>query len=115
MISSAVAGCWSLECGTLAQDASDEQERLHAQMLREPTNYPLTFAYVKVATDRGDYEAAIAALERLLYYNPNLAHVKYDAVLQAALLRHGEALLQGGAGNARPRPGDTVAHRSLYA
>src|SRR5688500_879231 len=43
----------------LAQDASDEQERLHAQMLREPTNYPLTFAYVKVATDRGDYEAAI--------------------------------------------------------
>jgi hypothetical protein len=62
----------------LAQDASDEQERLHAQMLREPTNYPLTFAYVKVATDRGDYEAAIAALERLLYYNPNLAHVKYE-------------------------------------
>jgi hypothetical protein len=45
----------------LAQDASDEQERLHAQMLREPTNYPLTFAYVKVATDRGDYEAAIAS------------------------------------------------------
>jgi hypothetical protein len=61
-----------------AQDASDEQERLHAQMLREPTNYQVTFAYVKVATDRGDYEAAIAALERLLYYNPNLAHVKYE-------------------------------------
>ena len=33
---------------------------------------------MKVATDRGDYEAAIAALERLLYYNPNLAHVKYE-------------------------------------
>jgi hypothetical protein len=61
-----------------AQDASDEQERLHAQMLREPTNYEVTFAYVKVATDHGDYEAAIAALERLLYYNPNLAHVKYE-------------------------------------
>jgi hypothetical protein len=29
-------------------------------------------------TDRGDYEAAIAALERLLYYNSNLAHVKYE-------------------------------------
>jgi hypothetical protein len=62
----------------LAQDASNEQERLHAQMVREPTNYQVTFAYVKVATDRGDYEAAIAALERLLYYNPNLAHVKYE-------------------------------------
>ena len=62
----------------LAQDTSDEQERLHAQMLRHPTNYVVTFAYVKVATDRGDYEAAIAALERLLYYNSNLAHVKYE-------------------------------------
>jgi hypothetical protein len=62
----------------LAQDASDEQERLYAQMLREPTNYQVTFAYVKVATDRGDYEAAIAALERLLYYNPKLANVKYE-------------------------------------
>jgi hypothetical protein len=27
----------------LAQDAGDEQERLHAQMLREPTNYEVTF------------------------------------------------------------------------
>jgi hypothetical protein len=62
----------------LAQDASDEQERLHAQMLQQPTNYEVTFAYVKVATARGDYEAAIAALERLLYYNRNLAHVKYE-------------------------------------
>ena len=34
----------------LAQDTSDEQERLHAQMLRHPTNYVVTFAYVKVAT-----------------------------------------------------------------
>ena len=48
----------------LAQDAGDEQEQLHARMLREPTNYEVTFAYVKVATDRGDYEAAIAALEQ---------------------------------------------------
>ncbi len=63
---------------TLAQEAGDEQERLYAQMLREPTNYEVTFAYVKIATDRGDYEAAIAALERILYYNPNLAHVKYE-------------------------------------
>ena len=62
----------------LAQDAGDEQERLHAQMLQQPTNYEVTFAYVKVATARGDYEAAIAALERLLYYNRNLAHVKYE-------------------------------------
>ncbi len=34
----------------MAQEAGDEQERLHAQMLREPTNYEITFAYVKVAT-----------------------------------------------------------------
>ncbi len=38
-----------------------------------------------------------------------------NAVLQAALLRHGEALLQGRAGDAGPRPGDAVAHRRLSA
>ncbi len=62
----------------LAQDTAAEQQRLYEQMVRQPTNYEITSAYVKVATERGDYEAAIAALERLLYYNPDLAKVKYQ-------------------------------------
>jgi hypothetical protein len=62
-----------------AQAASaGEQQRLYEQMVRQPTNYEITFAYVKVATARGDYEAAIGALERLLFYNPDLPAVKYE-------------------------------------
>lgn len=61
----------------LAQDAS-EQQNLFQQMVRNPSNHDVTFAYVKVATARGDYEAAIGALERLLFYNPKLTRVKYE-------------------------------------
>jgi hypothetical protein len=63
---------------SLAQDAASEQERLYALMVRQPANYDVTFAFVKAATDRGDYEAAIGALERLLYYNPDQPLVKYE-------------------------------------
>src|SRR4029077_14845231 len=38
----------------------------------------VTFAYVRVATARGDCEAAIGALERVLFYYPGLARVKYE-------------------------------------
>jgi hypothetical protein len=62
----------------VAQTSNDEQQRLFEQMVRQPTNYEITSAYVRVATANGDYEAAIGALERLLYYNPNLARVKYE-------------------------------------
>ena len=41
-------------------------------------NYELTFEYARVATANGDFEAAIGALERLLFYNPNLTRVKYE-------------------------------------
>jgi hypothetical protein len=60
------------------QDAADQQQQLFQRMVREPTNYDVTFAFVKVATERGDYEAAIGALERLLYYQPKLTRVKYE-------------------------------------
>jgi hypothetical protein len=61
-----------------AQVAGGEQQHLYQQMVRQPTNYEITSKYVQVATANGDYEAAIGALERLLFYNPNLAHVKYE-------------------------------------
>ena len=60
-----------------AQDAS-EQQALFQRMVRQPTNHEITFEYAKVATARGDYEAAIGALERLLFYNPRLTQVKYE-------------------------------------
>ena len=41
-----------------------------------PTISTLRFRYAELETDLGDYEAAIGALERMLYYNPNLPRVK---------------------------------------
>ena len=58
--------------------APSEQERLFQQMLRNPKDVEVTFAYVKAATARGDYEAAIGALERILFYQPGLTRVKYE-------------------------------------
>ncbi|HEX3710305.1 MAG TPA: tetratricopeptide repeat protein [Pseudolabrys sp.] len=62
----------------MAQDSAGEQQRLYQRMVANPTNYDITSAYVRAAIANGDYEAAIGALERLLFYNPNLAHVKYE-------------------------------------
>ena len=61
-----------------AQYGPSEQETLFVQTLRDPANHELTFAFVKVATANGDYEAAIGALERLLFYQPNLTRVKLE-------------------------------------
>ncbi len=64
--------------GARAQDSATEQQRLYEPMVRQPRNYEATFAFVKLATEHGDYEAAIGALERLLFYSPDLSLVKYQ-------------------------------------
>ena len=61
-----------------AEPTAAEQHALFAQMVQNPTDYDATFAYVKVARERGDIEAAIGALERLLMYEPKLTRVKYE-------------------------------------
>jgi hypothetical protein len=61
-----------------AQAAASEQDALFQQMMNNPRDIETTFAYVRVATARGDYEAAIGALERILFYQPGLARVKYE-------------------------------------
>lgn len=62
-----------------AAEASQAQlDQLLAQMLREPTNIELTLRYARVATEIHDYEAAITALERLLFFNPTLARPRLE-------------------------------------
>ncbi|MBE7198969.1 MAG: hypothetical protein INR70_14370 [Parafilimonas terrae] len=51
---------------------------LFQRVLREPANLDLSFAYARTASDRGDLEAAIGALERMVFYNPNLPRVKLE-------------------------------------
>jgi hypothetical protein len=65
-------------CGIVHAQDESQQQQLFERMVREPTNYDVTFEFVRVATARGDYEAAIGALERLLFYQPKLTRVKYE-------------------------------------
>lgn len=49
---------------------------LFKRVFDDPTNVELTFRFAEEAIKIGDYEAAIGALERILFYNPKLARVK---------------------------------------
>jgi hypothetical protein len=55
-----------------------KQDALFQQMLNDPSNLDVTFAYADVSAELGDNEAAVAALERMLLFNPNLARVDLE-------------------------------------
>ena len=63
--------------GALAATRAEQQSLLE-KSLSHPSDYATAFAYARVSQDLGDYEAAIGALERLLFYNPRLTRVKYE-------------------------------------
>jgi hypothetical protein len=51
---------------------------LFKRMLVKPDDLDATFRYSQIETKLGDYEAAIGALERMLFYNQNLPRVKLE-------------------------------------
>jgi tetratricopeptide (TPR) repeat protein len=53
-------------------------DELFDRILRDPSNVDLTLRYARVATQLGDYEAAVTALERLLFLNPSLAQAQLE-------------------------------------
>ena len=55
-----------------------KKEALFQQMLRNPANLDVTFAYADVSARLEDYEAAVSALERMLLFNPNLPRVQLE-------------------------------------
>jgi hypothetical protein len=59
-----------------APKATPQYNALFKRMFDDPSNVEVTFQFVKLATELGDYEAAIGALERILLFNPNLPRVK---------------------------------------
>jgi tetratricopeptide (TPR) repeat protein len=64
-----------------------KKAQLFQQMLNNPANLDVTFAYAEASAQLGDNEAAVAALERMLLLNPNLAAV--DLELGALYFRMG--------------------------
>ena len=61
-----------------AGDSQGQLDQLLHEMLRDPTNIDLTLRYAKLATEQENYEAAITALERLLFFNPTLARPRLE-------------------------------------
>jgi Tetratricopeptide repeat len=55
-----------------------QKNALFQQMLRNPDNLDVAFAYADVSARLGDYEAAVSALERMLLFNPNLPRVQLE-------------------------------------
>jgi len=64
-----------------------QKQALFQRMLANPADLDTTFAYAEVSAKLGDNEAAVAALERMLLFNPNLARV--DLELGALYFRMG--------------------------
>jgi hypothetical protein len=94
---------------------SAQKNALFQQMLRDPANLPVTFAYADISARLGDNEAAVSALERLLLFNPNLPRV--DLELGVLYYRMGSfeaarSYLQKGA--ALSPPPDVQARIDLY-
>ncbi|SED12086.1 hypothetical protein SAMN05519104_2838 [Rhizobiales bacterium GAS188] len=55
-----------------------EADVLFKRMLVKPNDLDAAFRFSEIETKLGDYEAAIGALERMLFYNPNLPRVKLE-------------------------------------
>jgi hypothetical protein len=69
---------WSQNAPSSDADARATSDLLFKRMLVKPDDLDASFEYAQIETRLGDYEAAIGALERMLYYNPNLPRVKLE-------------------------------------
>src|SRR3984957_17329540 len=72
-----------LAASATAQDADRaaleaKKDQLFQQMLTNPANLDVVFAYADVAAKLGDNEGAVSALERMLLFNPNLPRVDLE-------------------------------------
>lgn len=55
-----------------------EYEALFQRSLASPGDLDASFRFAEAATAVGDFEAAIGALERMLFFNPNLPRVRLE-------------------------------------
>ncbi|MBB5048091.1 tetratricopeptide (TPR) repeat protein [Rhodopseudomonas rhenobacensis] len=81
------AGCVALSAPARAEPTAaptpasvvqGDYDALFQQMYQSPSNLDVSFRFAHEAVARGDYEAAIGALERMLFFNPDLPRVKLE-------------------------------------
>lgn len=68
----------SIGCAAQAQTVIVDQAALLPRVLVNPNDNDANFAYARASAEARDYEAAIVALERTLFFNPNLTRAKYE-------------------------------------
>ncbi len=61
-----------------AQTVLADQASLLPRVIANPADHETNFAYARASVEARDYEAAIVALERTLFFNPNLTRAKYE-------------------------------------
>ncbi|HEY8565464.1 MAG TPA: tetratricopeptide repeat protein [Beijerinckiaceae bacterium] len=74
----AAMACGAAQAQNQAVIRDPDYDALFQRVLREPGNLDLSFRFAETATRLGDYEAAIGALERMVFYNPNLPRVRLE-------------------------------------
>jgi tetratricopeptide (TPR) repeat protein len=61
-----------------APDRQAEYDAAFQEMLRKPADLDVLFRFATVASQTGDLEGAVSALERMLLINPNLPRVRLE-------------------------------------
>ena len=93
-----------------------DYDALFQEMYKNPANLDVSFRFAEQAVKRGDYEAAIGALERMLFFNSNLPRVKLE--LGVLYFKLGSYELARGyfqdAANAADAPDDVRAQVRAY-
>ncbi len=68
----------STESHAAASDLEARRQQLFSQILLQPNNLDASFEYAAISTQLGDFEGAIATLERMLIYAPGLPRVQLE-------------------------------------
>ena len=67
----AVGAGWAEPATSSDTDLKAQADVLFKHLLAKPNDLDAAFRFSEIETKLGDYEAAIGALERMLFYNPN--------------------------------------------
>lgn len=74
-----LAVVWSVPASAqTSSQAEARRQALYSQILVQPDNLDASFEYAILSVKLGDYEGAIATLERMLIYSPGLPRVQLE-------------------------------------
>ena len=72
------AAAQATPAATTKGDLEKQYDAAFQEMLRQPANLDVLFKFASLASQTGDLEGAISALERMLLINPNLPRVRLE-------------------------------------